>query len=72
LRCCQNPNQPNSRAGPYSIRCLKGYSRPFSAITLPLPAKVRAYKEGIIKLSREKYSKSRTEVEREILFLLNL
>ena len=36
-------------------------SQPFSAITLPPPEKVRSYKESIIKLCREKYSRPRKE-----------
>lgn len=42
-------------------------SRPFSAITLSPPEKVRSHKESIIKLCRERYSKPRKEVENEIL-----
>jgi len=42
-------------------------SQPFSAITLPPPEKGRSYKESIIKLCREKYSRPRKEVENEIL-----
>jgi hypothetical protein len=33
-------------------------SQPFSAITLPPLEKMRSYKESIIKLCREKYSRS--------------
>ena len=43
-------------------------SQPFNAITLPPPEKVRSYKESIVKLCREKYSKPRKEVEKEITF----
>jgi hypothetical protein len=43
-------------------------SQPFNAITLPPPEKVRSYEKEIIKLCREKYSRPRKEVEREILF----
>jgi type IV secretory pathway TraG/TraD family ATPase VirD4 len=43
-------------------------SQPFSAITLPPPENMRSYKESIIKLCREKYSKPRKEVETAILF----
>jgi len=42
-------------------------SQPFNAITLPPPERVRSYKEGIIKLCREKYSRPRKEVENELL-----
>jgi type IV secretory pathway TraG/TraD family ATPase VirD4 len=42
-------------------------SQPFSAITLPPPEKMRSYKESIIKLCREKYSRPRKEAENEIL-----
>jgi hypothetical protein len=43
-------------------------SQPFSAITLPSPEKTKSYEESIIKLCREKYSKTRKEVETAILF----
>jgi hypothetical protein len=42
-------------------------SQPFSAITLPPPERTKSYKESIIKLCREKYSRHRKEVENEIL-----
>jgi len=42
-------------------------SQPFSAITLPRPQKVRSYKESVIKLCREKYSRPRKEVENKLL-----
>jgi type IV secretory pathway TraG/TraD family ATPase VirD4 len=42
-------------------------SQPFSAITLPLVEKNKSYKDKIIKLSRKRYSRSRKEVERDIL-----
>lgn len=42
-------------------------SQPFSAITLPSQEKVKSYKESIIKLCRERYSKPRKEVETAIL-----
>jgi type IV secretory pathway TraG/TraD family ATPase VirD4 len=42
-------------------------SRPFSAITLPPPERRKTSMNGVIGLSREKYAKSRKEVEREIL-----
>jgi len=42
-------------------------SQPFSAITLPPPERVMSYKEEVIRLSRERYSRLRGEVEREIL-----
>jgi hypothetical protein len=34
---------------------------------LPSPEKVKSYKESIVKLCREKYSKLRKEVENELL-----
>jgi hypothetical protein len=43
-------------------------SRPFSAITLPLPERGRSHREQVIRLCRERYAKPRKEVEREILF----
>ena len=43
-------------------------SQPFNAITLPPPEKMKSYKESIVKLCREKYSKPRKEVETAILF----
>jgi len=43
-------------------------SQPFNAITLPPPQKVRTYEKEIVKLCREKYSKPRKEVEKEITF----
>jgi len=43
-------------------------SQPFSAITLPPPERTKSYKESIIKLCRDKYSKPRKEVETAILF----
>jgi len=43
-------------------------SQPFSAITLAPSEKKTYYKEKIIKLSREKYTRPRDQVEKEILF----
>lgn len=42
-------------------------SRPFSAITLSPPEKVRSFKEMVIRISREKYSRPRKEVENDLL-----
>jgi len=43
-------------------------SQAFSAITLPPLSRKSSYKEAIIKLSREKYSKPRKQVENEVLY----
>ncbi len=42
-------------------------SQPFSAVTLAPPERRSSYKAEIIKLTRERYAKTRKEVEREIL-----
>jgi len=42
-------------------------SQPFSAITLPPPEKGISYKESIIKLCRERYSRPRKDAENELL-----
>jgi type IV secretory pathway TraG/TraD family ATPase VirD4 len=42
-------------------------SQPFSAITLPPPERGKSYKESVIDLCREKYSRSRKEVENGLL-----
>ncbi len=42
-------------------------SQPFSAVTLAPPERKTSYKAEIIKLSRERYAKTRKEAEREIL-----
>ena len=42
-------------------------SQPFSAITLPPPERKDSTREKVIELSRERYSRPRKEVEREIL-----
>ncbi len=42
-------------------------SQPFSALTLAPPERKSSYKADIIKLTRERYAKTRKEVEREIL-----
>ncbi len=41
-------------------------SKPFSALTLPLPKYVENHKEEVIVLSRKKYNKRRYDVEQEI------
>lgn len=43
-------------------------SKAFSATTLPPPERKTSHKEEIIELSRERYSRLRKEVEKEILF----
>jgi hypothetical protein len=43
-------------------------SQPFNAITLSPPDKTKSHKDSIIKFCREKYSKPRKEVEKEITF----
>jgi hypothetical protein len=40
----------------------------FSATTLPPPEKGRSYKAEIIEQSRERYAKTRAEVEREMVY----
>jgi len=42
-------------------------SKPFSATSLPPPEMEISYKEEVIKLSRERYSKTKEKVEREII-----
>jgi hypothetical protein len=42
-------------------------SQPFSAITLPQPERKTSHKEEVIELSRERYTRERNQVEREIL-----
>jgi type IV secretory pathway TraG/TraD family ATPase VirD4 len=42
-------------------------SQPFSAITLPPPEREKSYRESVINLCREKYSRSRKEVENDLL-----
>jgi len=42
-------------------------SQPFNAITLPSPERTKSYKESIINLCREKYSRPRKEVENDLL-----
>jgi len=43
-------------------------SQPFSAITLPPANRWKSHKKKILEFSRKKYAKSRTQVEREIIY----
>src|SRR3972149_516984 len=46
-------------------------SKPFSAVTMPPPERAMSFKKKIVEVSRGKYGRERTEVERKILWKEN-